>query len=144
MKRMKHIFLLAAVLCMVFCLTACGGSETPDTQQPDVTVSDTGLPQQTQDPIETTTLPLGDGKVTYTVTVVDTNGNPISGAMVQICKDTCIPTSTNEQGVATWSQPEDDYKVSFLMVPAGYTADAAEFYFEAGSYELTITLTPAE
>lgn len=144
MERFKRILLVALALCMAVALVACGGAPAnteTGADEPANTDTQTDLPANTDTGVTDTA---GDGKVTYTVTVVDTAGNPIPGAMVQICKDTCLPTSTNEQGVATWTQPEDSYKVSFLMVPAGYTADAEEFYFEDGAYEMTITLTPAE
>ena len=47
---------------------------------------------------------------------------------------------TNAEGVATFRVVEDDYKVSFMTMPEGYEAEAEEFYFEDGAYELTITL----
>ena len=86
-----------------------------------------------------------DGKVTYTVNVVDEAGNPIAGAMVQLCKDTCFPGVTDANGVAKFTLAEDEYKVSFLALPAGYTYvdDTQEFYFADGSMELTITLKAA-
>ena len=118
-------FVLAVFL--LFGLCACGeaavapqGSSTPETtEEPNQTVS--------------------DGKVEYTVTVVDEAGNPVSGAAVQMCKDSCLPGVTNAEGVATFRVVEDDYKVSFMTMPAGYEAEAEEFYFD-GAYELTITL----
>ena len=74
--------------------------------------------------------------------MVDEEGNPIAGAMVQMCLDTCLPGITNENGVAEFAVPEADYKVSFLALPEGYdyTTGEQEFYFDAGSYEMTITL----
>ena len=85
-----------------------------------------------------------DGKITYTVKVVDGSGAPMAGVAVQICKDSCMPGVANAEGVATFRVAEDEgYKVSFLTVPEGYTAEAEEFYFEAGITEMTLTLTAA-
>ena len=118
-------FLLTACLFAGMC--ACSGfAATP--------------PTDTAAATEATTLPVDDGKVTYSVKVVDEGGNAIASAAVQLCKDTCLPGMTNAEGVATFRLVEDDYKVSFMTVPEGYNAEPGEFYFADGSYELTITL----
>ena len=142
MNRMKLFLSLAMALCMILCIcTACGGTETPD-QSPSGGVVDNqpGGEQNTED--------MGgeenDGTVTYTITVVDEAGNPIAGALVQICKDACIPGATDESGVARFQVAEDEYKVSFVMMPEGFTAEEENFYFDDGSCEMTIVLTPVE
>ena len=127
--NLKRFVLFALIASLTLSLCACGGKAEP---------------QQTAAPTETVAAtdeaPIDDGKVTYTVKVVDEGGNPIAGAMVQLCKETCLPGSTNAEGVAEFKVVEDEYKVSFMTMPAGYEAEAEQFYFEAGSYELTITL----
>lgn len=141
MKNIKSLAAAMLVLCMVLSLCACGGAEnTAQTTEP-------AAPQQTTPVTEVieqvqTEPPADDGMVTYTVTVVDEEGNAIPGAMVQICMDTCYPGVTNESGTAQFSVPEADYKVSFLSLPAGYTysSDEQDFHFEAGSTDITITL----
>jgi hypothetical protein len=134
--KMRNIFVLVLALAMVFALCACGTEanegENPATTAPTVTAPTEGT-EPTQD----------DGKVTYTVKVVDEAGNPVVGAMVQLCKDTCVPTTTDANGVATWRLAEDAYKASFVVMPSGYTADQAEYYFAAGAYDMTITLKAA-
>lgn len=133
MKTIRNILALLLVLCMALSLCACGenADNGKDTQsQTEGSTADTSETTEETD----------DGKVTYTVTVVDEGGNPIVGALVQMCLETCYPGATNASGVAEFSLLEDDYKVSFVSMPEGYTADAEEFYFEAGSYDLTITL----
>jgi len=82
-----------------------------------------------------------DTDADYTVTVLDEAGNPVPGAMVQLCSQICAPGVTDEKGVAQFQLPRDDYKVSFLVLPEGYVNDVQEFYFEEGSSALTITLT---
>ena len=129
--KLKNIFVLALALCMVFALCACGGNEGEGKES---TASSTTATT------ETTEATVDDGKATYTVKVVDEGGNAVTGAIVQLCKDTCIPCPVDANGVATWKLVADAYKVSFVSMPAGYTADAAEFYFAEGSYELTIVL----
>ena len=134
---MKNIFALALVLCLMLTLCACGGEAAVETK-----------PVETEDPVVATEAPaqeteaaIPEGMVQYTVTVVDEGGNPVVGAMVQLCKDSCVPAVTDANGVATFTLPEDDYKASMLAMPAGfeYAGEASEFYFE-GAFELTITL----
>ncbi len=135
---MKALKILTALLCLTLCLWGC--SKAPQTQTPDdsAPVSDPTDPSAPSDPAD-------DGMVTYVITVVDENGDPIPGAMVQLCKDACIPGVANEQGVVNITVPEDDYKVSMLSMPDGYTysTEAQEFYFESGSLEMTIVLKAA-
>lgn len=136
MKNLKKLLTLTMILCLILGLCACGnnaaGETTGSTQEP--STDGQNIPNVSVD----------DGKAAYTVKVIDENGDPLSGVMVQICKDTCLPGSTNDEGVATFNVLEEDgYKVSFMVMPAGYTADAEEFYFEAGSTEMTITLKAA-
>lgn len=128
--NIKRFVAFALILCLALSLCACsdgaanGGETTGSTAA------------STQD----TTEQLDDGKVTYTVAVIDEDGNPVVGAAVQICKDSCLPGMTNEEGIAKFNVLEDDYKVSFMAMPEGYEAEAEEFYFEDGAYELTIVL----
>lgn len=131
MKTVSRLAALLLALCMLLC--ACGGQQTPETTEAPV--------QTTAAPAEA---PVDDGKVTYTVTVVDEAGAPIAGAMVQICLDACYPGVTDANGQAKFSVLEEDYKVSFLSMPAGYTysGDEQEFYFDGG-FDLTITLKSA-
>lgn len=129
--KIKSVFALLLALCMVFALCACGGNS-------DETNGTTGA---TKAPGKETTAPtVDDGKVTYTVKVVDEQGKGVVGAMVQLCLETCLPAMTNLQGVATYRVDEADYKVSFVQMPAGYTAEETEYHFAEGAYELTITL----
>ncbi len=83
-----------------------------------------------------------DSKVTYRIKVVDEANKPMPNVMVQLCKDSCFPATTNQEGVAEFNLAEAEYKASVTVMPEGYRAEAEEFRFEAGSYELTITLKP--
>lgn len=125
----KRFVLFALIACLTLGLCACGEKEPAQT---------TGAPTESQENTD-------DGLVDYTVYVEDTEGNPIAGARVQLCKETCMPGVTNELGTAVFHTKVDTYKVSFMDggIPEGYTADAGEFYFSEGSYELTIILKAA-
>lgn len=138
----KVLMILSLALCLMLCLAACGngdnGTEPAQTTEPSVA--------ETTAPTEEVTEPSDDGKQTYTITLVDTEGNPIANTMVQLCSESCVPSVTDENGVATFNLPEADYYASVSMMPEGYTyeADAEKFYFEDGSFDVTITLKAAE
>ena len=142
---MKKLLVSVLTICAMTAFCACGSAKneevpaTPDTQ---VVVENTEAVVENTQVVETEVV--DDGKVDYTVTVVDEEGNPIAGALVQLCKESCFPSVTGEDGVAKFSLVEEDYKVSFLTLPAGYTysGEEQEFYFENGAVELTITLKP--
>lgn len=123
----KRFLVFTLALCLVLGLCACTAP-----------AADSG--ETTTEPTGDTTETVDDGKVTYTVKVVDEGGNPVASAAVQICKDSCLPGMTNAEGVASFTVVEDDYKVSFMTMPEGYEAEAEEFYFDDGTYEMTITL----
>lgn len=138
---MKKILVLLLSLCLLLCLCACGqNQDTKDSEPSTPTTESTDPSTNPTDPS------VDDGKVTYTVTITDEQGNPLTGMMVQLCKDACIPTNVDANGVATWTVEEDDYKVSFLSLPAGYTysGEETEFYFADGETTLTIALKAAE
>ena len=142
MKNMKCLLAALLVLTMAMGLCACGSKEAPAETQ--------AAPAVTEAPVVTEAAPETEAPAEeeggYSVTVLDENGAPIVGAMVQLCKDACVPGVTDAEGTAKFNLPEDTYKVSFLALPAGYTYvdDVQEFYFENGSMEMTITLKAAE
>lgn len=131
---MRKLIAAILLLTMVLCLCACGEDPNP--------AQTTTTPKTPNTTTTTATTTVSDGKVTYTVTVTDESGNPVAGAMIQMCKDACVPGRTNDQGVAEFRLAQDSYKVSFLVMPEGYgyMGEATEFYFETGATELTIQL----
>jgi hypothetical protein len=82
----------------------------------------------------------------YTVRVVDAEGSPISGVMVQLCLDACYPGVTGADGKIDFPVEEAAYKVSLLTMPDGYTYsdEIQEFRFPDGSKSLTIVLRGSE
>ena len=143
--KIKSVLLVMLALCLVIGLCACGGDNSGDntattTNGGNATTTTTTTTVTTT----TTTTTVSEGKVTYTVTVTDEAGNPISGAFVQLCLEACVPCMTNAQGVASYpNMDEADYKVSFINIPEGYSVETNEFHFEAGSTEMTIVLKAA-
>jgi len=140
---MKKLFALLLALMLVLSLCACGpttqGGDSTDPSDPIGVTDGSGEPSAA-----TTEATLPDGMVQHKVTVVDEEGNPVAGVMVQVCTDeTClIPVKTDETGVATFAPAaEGEYHANFLPgTPDGYEADAEVFYFAEGESELTITL----
>lgn len=142
MKNVKRLLAAVLMLSLALSLCACGEKATAETEAPVVTEAEVVVTEAPE--IETEAPAEEEGG--YTVTVLDENGAPIAGAMVQLCKDACVPGVTDAEGVAKFNLPEDTYKVSFLALPAGYTYvdEVQEFYFENGSMDMTITLKAAE
>ena len=141
----KRVLALVLTLCLALCLCACGGEEKKETTAQTTQTTTAPTAAQTQ-PTEAAPIdPVDEGKATYVITVVDNNGKAVVGAGVQLCKDTCLPGITNDQGTAEFKVVEDpEYKVSFMSVPEGYEGVEDAYYFEDGAYELTITLTAIE
>lgn len=73
---------------------------------------------------------------TYTITVTDTEGNPLSGALVTI--GTGFGT-TDETGKVSFELPKAAYTV-YITAPEGYTADAQGYSLEASASALTVKL----
>lgn len=119
-------------------LCACGGNGGEDNTTEPTSSKEI---ESTSDK-ETESSSEDNGKVKYTVTVVDEQGNPVVGAMVQLCKDSCVPAMTKDNGVAEFNLAKDDYDVKFAVFPKGYEycSDEQVFHFEDGKTDLTITI----
>jgi hypothetical protein len=140
MKKITYVLLSVMVIVSAMSLCACGGkeeaNETTTKKQEATSTEATTAAKETEADTE------DDGLVDYKVTVVDDAGNPVANAMVQCCKDSCVPAMTNAEGVAEFKLAEDDYDVKFAAFPEGYEymSDEEVFHFEDGKYELTITI----
>ncbi len=123
----KWMCVTIAVLCMALCLCACNDPAEPQGDTDATTTVAT----------TTTTQPQA---ATFEVKVVDGNGAPVQGVMIQICKDICIPKVTDADGVALFDlEIEDGHKLSVLSCPTGYTyTGEAEIYLESGSTSYTV------
>ena len=141
MKMIKKFMAVMLALMLVLCACACSQSDV-DTDNENPTSTPSGSSNVTPPSSSGTQIP--DGMVQYKVKVMDDEGNPIAGLMVQLCtEETCLaPVKTDETGVAAFAPAEEgEYHANFLPgVPAGYEADAEVFYFEDGETEMTIVL----
>ncbi len=140
MKSMKKLYALLLALCMVFCLFACGGNDKKDDEQNDNKVNVEANDDKTDNKEEEKEQP------SFKVKIVDQNGDPVQGVMIQVCKEFCLPAISNDEGIATISiEIEDGHKLQFSSAPEGYTYEGeADIYLEAGQTEYTMELKKAE
>jgi len=75
----KLTYLLLSVMIILSAVSLCACSSKNKTDEP-TSAEETTTPKKNDE-----TQPTTDGKVTYTVTVVDNEGNPVSDAQVQCC-----------------------------------------------------------
>lgn len=66
----------------------------------------------------------------YTITVTDQNGDPVAGAVVNVCTDTtCEPQTADENGFIYYSGEMENYHLEVIKVPEGYDiGDDADLY----------------
>lgn len=133
---MKKFLALIMALAMVFCLCACGGDENGPT-------GNEALNTQQQNDTETSSEEETTPK--FEVTVVDQNGDVVSGIWVQLCNESCLPKVTDENGVATFdAEITDGYKLSVMTCPEGYETEYVGtnyIYLEEGITEYTFEIT---
>ena len=141
MKNFKKIFATILMVCMMLSICACG-NDNPDGSgshefesgsEADTTV-DSGKGSE------------DDGKIVYTIKLVDESGAPIADTFVQLCdeKSCYAPVKTDANGVAEYKMAEGEYKAAVTIMPAGYQDVIGEyFYFEGDATEVTITLKKA-
>lgn len=144
---MKKLMIFLLVLCTAVCLCACGEEqETSDTASSAAAVSSTvessaaERSENDEDVSETSSADIA--LATFEVTVVDENGTPVPGVMLQVCKDTCFPAVTGDDGVAVFNvEITDGYKLSVMSCPSGYSYNGEEtVYLESGISEYTLTV----
>ena len=81
-------------------------------------------------------------EATYTVYVVDQNGSPVPGAMINFCTDeSCQFFQSDDSGVITFTGAPYAYHLQILKLPEGYSFDPGfEAYTEPHTSELTVTV----
>ncbi len=131
---MKRLFVFLLSVTMVLCLCACGTQTPGVTEAPTDAVTEAPTDEVTEAPTE--------AEPTYSVTVLDQDNNPVVGAFVQLCLEACVPAMTDENGVANFFLEENNYKVGFTVMPAGYdyAGEEQEWYFAEGENTMTITI----
>ena len=139
---MKHtklhagmLLLLALLLCVALPLAAC--TDSPEKPANNGTTSTTAS-------TTSTTGSSAPARLTYTVKVVDAEGNPVAGVEVQICDgDRCLlPAETDANGEVSWKTTSGNFKAQIKSAPAGYTYES-EYPFPAEGTALTVTLAAA-
>lgn len=145
--KMRKLFALLLVLCVAFSLCACGGnSDTNGDDKNDKVnneVNDDDSTDESKNDAEDDQVQ--ENKAAFKVTVVDEAGNPVKGVMVQVCKDSCIPAMSDDNGVASFNIAiESGHKLSVMSTPEGYEFSNEEIYLEAGATEYTLTIKKAQ
>lgn len=135
----KRLVTAVLMLCLALSLVACGGGAGNDTEKNNTenTQQDDGQANKDTEK-ESESENVDDGKIEYKVTLLDANGAPVAGQMIQVCNAaTCFaPVVTDANGVATFRLEEsNEYKAKLLTAP-----EDAYVYFEAGKTELTLTM----
>ncbi len=74
---------------------------------------------------------------TYTVTVTDSDGNPLENVLVTV-GETAVNTDAN--GLASFTLEEGSY-TAVIAVPEGYTSEALSYTFPEGENALAVVLT---
>lgn len=94
----------------------------------------------TWDYAETANEPL-PAEAVYTVRVVDQNGDPVPGCIVNFCSDTaCMPVMTGDDGAASFAGAPYAYHLQVIRVPAGYAFDTSkEYYANPRGGEIALT-----
>ena len=141
MKLTKRLLALILGLTMLLCLAACG--EQTETSTPAESSAESVAETSSEASAEASTEASLPEAAKFSVTVVDQDGNPVSGVYVQICKESCVFAMSDENGVAVFeAEITDGYKLSVLSLPEGYTYEGeAEIHLEYGATEYTLTLT---
>lgn len=133
---MKRLLALVLAVGMVLCLCACGadkngptGNETLNNQQQNDTESSSNE----------------ESVAKFKVTLVDQNGDPVPNTWVQICQETCVPKTTDANGVAEFDfESTDGHKISLFSCPEGYETEYVGdnyIYLEDGETEYTFEIT---
>ncbi len=141
MKMCKTLLAALLAVAMMVSLCACVGGEPDDKTDGTTTTTPTTT--------TTTKATVDDSQVTYTVKVLDENGAPVVGAMLQTCNDAgCIPhmIPTDATGTISFQRPKgEEYDLKFVMPVAGYDVDINNVYAEINedTTEVTITVNKA-
>ena len=134
---MKKRFLVALfAVCMAVSLCACGNTGNTGSSE-DTNKQNTQQNSEADKNEEDT-----QERPTYTIKVVDESNNPVEGAVVQLCKESCSPMVTDANGVAVFTVKEysDEYKATIATYPDGTQYEGEYVYFEDGIVEITLVM----
>lgn len=141
---MKKLLCMLLALCFVFALCACGDqTNTEDPSEVETTQNTTSEKETTQEtPDDDVTI--DDGKVEYTVKVVDEAGNPVAAVeVIQVCdENNSCSVIFMKDGQGSMRLAEAEYHATLMKgLPEGYeyTTEETEFSFDS-NFTCIITL----
>ena len=135
MKFLKNLLCILLIACFAFSFAACADNDAANNENND----DTTPKVETEEVKDTEEVaPAG-----LKVTVTDDTGSPVSGVVLQVCKDTCVPSVTDAEGIASFNvEVTSEHKLSVLTLPEGYEYNGdAEIYLEDGMTEFAVEIT---
>lgn len=156
MKNMRRLVAVMLMLTLALCLVACGGTQD---STPATTTTQKQEPSSTQSTPPASSSTTAPRTPSFTVLVLDQDGNPVANVPVQLCGDTgCYgPFATNSDGVAEFFDLDglqDPHARIFQKsngeIPGapGYQVDVMDgmdeegyLDFVAGQTTLTLTIT---
>ena len=144
MKMMKKISGILALVCLLLSVSllvcACDSDKDNETATTATTEQPTNAPTEapTTGKEEQPTQP-SDGKVTYTVQIMDPDGKGVEGVLVQMCDDSgCkLPQATDANGEVIFKFKESNYHVTLSNLPAGLVAEA-EYHFTTDTLRIVL------
>ncbi|MBQ8441556.1 MAG: hypothetical protein IJX19_12910 [Clostridia bacterium] len=144
MKMMKKISGILALVCLLLSVSllvcACDSDKDNETATTAATEQPTNAPTEapTTGKEEQPTQP-SDGKVTYTVQIMDPDGKGVEGVLVQMCDDSgCkLPQATDANGEVIFKFKESNYHVTLSNLPAGLVAEA-EYHFTTDTLRIVL------
>ena len=140
--------IVAIIVAIVVILIVALGGKDAENEKDDATYTNENVEKEEDKKDETEKEETEEPKeeATFTVKVVDADGNPVAGVAVQVCKDECVPATSDESGIATFNlEITEGYKLSVVTCPEGYEyTGEAEVALEVGSKEYTLTIQKKE
>ncbi len=161
MKRFTSLLMILALLASAILLVACDdtagttkGEDTTTAPKNDGTTSPNDDNTTTTENKNDNENPPATTNPTYTITVVDQDGNPVQGVMVQFCAGANCTSMfgklSNAEGkiVITHMPANPAYEVAATVAPAEFDmtneANKTKYTFDANNcLTITLTATPA-
>lgn len=132
------VVIAAIIIVLVLCL---GGKDKDDKKDKDDTYTKDKIEKE-EDKEDDSEEETEDVEATFTVKVVDAEGNAVAGVELKLAKEESISATTDDTGVATFNvEITEGYKLSVVTCPEGYEyTGEAEVALEAGIKEYTVTI----
>lgn len=137
---MKKIITVLLLISALLCVCSCDNEEATSSSAESSATESSAVESSAVESSEASSEP---ETAAFNVKVVDGEGNPVANAVVQICKDNCIPAKTNAEGIATFNiEITAEHKLSVTSLPEGYEYKGeAEIYLSDGMTEYTLEVT---